>query len=586
MGGLVLYKGYDMDLSLISNATLRNWNRLSNYNSDRLAARSNKKLSRKQILPIEYVNNQENFAEILKIIEIKDENRYSIEDVIYSLAINLLNKNELLGKEHTKRVLGFYSYKAHAELLALSLPNDESDFLGLVYQSLLREGQKNIKGSYYTPFKICKEMVQELDFSNEQIFLDPCCGSGAFLLALENVNPKQLYAIDKDPIAVFITKINLLLKYRIYEFIPQVICCDYLDDVDSPYAIKKYDYIITNPPWGAMNNAIKYSSYIKSRETFSLFFEKAYYQLKEKGIIRCLFPEAILNVKTHSDIRNFILEKGSLERITYYSDHFSGVASNIVDILLKKHKSVSRITVKKNDREFLLNRDTFYITKNKVFNIITDADNEIIKKVREKGKETLSNSVWALGIVTGDNKTKLKNHPETGYEVIYTGKEILPFRLKPEKKYILYDRDALQQVAKDEYYRAPEKLVYKFISNKLVFAYDNKGSLFLNSANILIPNIPGMSIKTVMAFLNSDIYQYLYLVLFSEIKVLKGNLCELPFPAITEETDNIISSYSDFIIDGRESYIKEINDVIYNIFEISNKEREYITEVINGTFNR
>lgn len=581
---------YNIDLALISNATLQNWNRLSNFNSSKLLSRANKKLSKKQILPIEYIDTPKNIAEIVKIIDITEKNNFSIEDVIYSLAINLLDRNKLLDKVHVKRVLEYYSYKAHMELLTISLPSDESDFLGLVYQSFLSEGQKNIEGSYYTPSKICKEMVRELDFSNEQTFFDPCCGSGAFLLALENVDPKQLYAIDKDPIAVFITKINLLLKFKAFEFSPQVICCDYLEDdffsMDNPYLIKNYDYIITNPPWGAKNKSITYSSCIESSETFSLFFEKAYHQLKEEGIIRFLFPESILNVKTHSDIRKFILKNGSMEKITYHSDHFSGVTTNVIDIMLKKCVPVSKIIVKKNDKEFSLKRDSFYITKNRVFNIIMDEDNEIIKKVRKKGNETLSNSVWALGIVTGDNKTKLKNHLEEGYEAIYTGKEILPFRLKPEKNYVLYDRNTFQQVAKDEYYRAPEKLVYKFISNKLVFAYDNTGSLFLNSANILIPKISGMSIKTVLAFLNSDIYQYLYLVLFSEIKVLKGNLCELPFPIITEEQDNIIASYSDYIIKGNDFYIKKLNDVIYNIFEVNDKERKYITEVINGTFNR
>lgn len=589
-GGIVLHMIYNIDTSLISNATLQNWERLSNFNSSKLMSRANKKLSRKRILPTEYVNNQENLVEIVKILDISDKNNYCIEDVIYSLAINLLKKNEILDKVHVKKVLEFYSYKVQTELLTISLPDDESDFLGLVYQSLLGEGQKNIEGSYYTPLKICKEMVRELDFSKEQTFFDPCCGSGAFLLALENVNPKQIYASDKDSIAVFIAKVNLLLKFKDYEFLPQVICCDYLADdifsMDNTFLQRNYDYIITNPPWGAKNNSKTYSSCIKSRETFSLFFEKAYYQLKKDGIIRFLFPEAVLNVKTHTDIRKFILENGSLEKITYYSDRFSSVTSNVIDILMKKCEPVSKITVKKNNKEFSIEKDSFYTTENRVFNIIMDNDNEIINKVRNKGNQTLSKSIWALGIVTGDNKSKLKNHLDEGYEAIYTGKEIIPFRLTPEKNYILYDRKAFQQVAKDEYYRAPEKLVYKFISNKLVFAYDNTGSLFLNSANILIPNIAGMSIKTVLAFLNSEIYQYLYLVLFSELKVLKGNLCELLFPIITEEQNNVISAYSEYIINGNDLFIEKLNDVIYNIFEINDKERKYVKEVINGTFNR
>ena len=168
---------------------------------------------------------------------------------------------------------------------------------------------------------------------------------------------------------------------------------------------------------------------------------------------------------------------------------------------------------------------------------------------------------------------------------IYTGKEISPYVLKEPVKYIEYNRSEFQQVAKEEIYRADEKLVYKFISNKLVFAYDDNQSLFLNSANILIPKIPNMSIKSVMAFLNSELYQYLYLVLFSEIKILKGNLLELPFANISSEKNEEISFYVDEIIAGDDSYHDNLQDAIYNIFEITETQRKHIKEKLNGTFN-
>ena len=41
-----------------------------------------------------------------------------------------------------------------------------------------------------------------------------------------------------------------------------------------------------------------------------------------------------------------------------------------------------------------------------------------------------------------------------------------------------------------------------------------------------------MSVKTVMAFLNSELYSYFYRKLFGEVKVLKGNLINLPFARI------------------------------------------------------
>ncbi len=135
---------------------------------------------------------------------------------------------------------------------------------------------------------------------------------------------------------------------------------------------------------------------------------------------------------------------------------------------------------------------TIYETENLIFNLLSDDDLSIVRIVKDRGRFSLQNSIWALGIVTGDNKRKIPPKCHDGMEKIYTGKEIQPYVLRPAQNYILYDRAKLQQVAKEEIYRAPEKLVYKFISNKLTFAYDDSASLFLNSANILIPDIPSL----------------------------------------------------------------------------------------------
>lgn len=290
-------------------------------------------------------------------------------------------------------------------------------------------------------------------------------------------------------------------------------------------------------------------------------------------------------MKCHKDIRKFIIESKHLTRICFYNDGFSGVTTKFVDITLDKNVISNNVQVIKDESTLSIPIESFFQTENMVINVLSSEDIKIIEKVKSLGKYNLGQSDWALGIVTGDNKNKLKKNYSVGYEKIYTGKEILPYRLKAPTNYIFYDRRQLQQVAKDEYYRAKEKLVYKFISNKLVFAYDDSGSLFLNSANILIPNIPNMSVKTVLAFLNSELYQYMYIVLFSEIKVLKGNLIELPFPKISGEMDKILTGLIQDIIDGDDNKTNLIQDEIYKIYNISIEQKNHIKEFLYGTFN-
>ena len=224
----------------------------------------------------------------------------------------------------------------------------------------------------------------------------------------------------------------------------------------------------------------------------------------------------------------------------------------------------------------------FRISQNLNFSALTKQDLVIIEKVKSQGKYSLSASIWALGIVTGDNKNALHKEQILGSEAIYTGKEIVPYRLQKARNFIVYDRAKFQQVAKDEIYRAKEKLIYKFISNKLIFAYDNSGALFLNSANILIPRIPNMSIKTALGFLNSELFAYLHQNLFGEIKVLRGNLEQLPFPKITHSQDKKIASLVGKIIDGDNVCEVELQAKIYEIFGITDREQNHIKGVLNG----
>ena len=570
----------------ISDATLRNWEKLNTGTNGRLTTRANKRKSKKRVLPMEYISNEDNIAFIQNTLDYIDENSIDIMSAILSLGISLLKKANIYNHRHVKTTLEEYaSIAVIDELVSSNLPTNEFDILGLIYQSYLQEGKKNIIGSYYTPQKIVYNMTKDFDLSNGALFFDPCCGSGAFLLTVSANEPNQIFGVDKDKVAVLISKINLLLKYKDKEFFPQVYCIDFLMDrsimQQHPIFEKKFDYIATNPPWGAVNSKSNIYA-ITSKETFSYFFVKAFEQLKENGTIKFLFPEAILNVKVHKDIRQFILDHAGLVSITIYDDRFSGVTTKYIDIECGNGAYKNSFNVYTGSKKRTVEMKTVQETENLVFNLLSEYDLSIIKLVKSIGKYSLQNSIWALGIVTGDNKSKLFSEYHDGMERIYTGKEIQPYVLRPAKNYILYDRANLQQVAKEEIYRAPEKLVYKFISNKLVFAYDNSASLFLNSANILIPNIPSMSSKSVMAFLNSSLFQFMYIKLFGEVKILKGNLIELPFPELSTTDNAKITSLVDELLGGNSAKREEIENYIFSFYGLTNEQITHVRIILNG----
>lgn len=152
-----------------------------------------------------------------------------IEDIIYSLSVSYLRWAKIIDKDHVKQFLSRYS---QFNLLNLTVPayawSLDNDVLGFIYQSLIAEGKRISTGQYYTSKEVVSYILDGKVLKDGETFLDPCCGSGAFLLGVKTDNPTCLYGFDINPIAVLIASTNLLVKYSDFEFSPNVYCLDFL----------------------------------------------------------------------------------------------------------------------------------------------------------------------------------------------------------------------------------------------------------------------------------------------------------------------------------------------------------------------
>ena len=132
--------------------------------------------------------------------------------------------------------------------------------------------------------------------------------------------------------------------------------------------------------------------------------------------------------------------------------------------------------------------------------------------------------------MTGSNKTLLQTWKTEGSEEIIKGLNIYKYKITASDYYCVFDTKKFQQVADSSFYKAKEKLVYRFISDTPVFALDTKQRITLNSANILIPKVPGYSIYYILAVLNSSAISFYYKKTFKNVKVLRSYLEALPIP--------------------------------------------------------
>jgi len=539
---------------------------------DRLLHRANKSRSRQLIVPAESITCRETIPFLKRLLPLCGEGGCSREAVLWTVAERLLARAGILSRPGVQEILCGFGYGPEAPIPIPEPPSGERDLLGIVYQFLLPEGEKNRLGSYYTPSGVAERMLAGWELRSGEALLDPCCGSGTFLLSIPCRDPEQLWGCDLDPVAVFLARINLLCRFPARDFSPRVFCCDYLEGSPGEAAVllrkQRFRWIATNPPWGAETDA---SGEKKdgNRESFSRFFLKAWDQLLPEGKIAFLFPEAMLSVRKHRMFRSFLTEQCRLEKIVCFDRLFSGVMTRYLALRATKAEPQNGFSLVRGTggpRRIALSG--ILRSPERRFVFLSPGEERLREKIESRKHSDLRGSRFALGIVTGDNARYLADAPGPGREPIFTGKEVRRYRLEAPRKYLRFAPERFQQTAPPEYYRAPEKLLYRFIADQPVFALDTSRSLCLNSVNILIPAIPGMSIRTVLAFLDSALFRWYYRVLFGGVKVLKGSLQELPFPEITPEQDQRLSLAVERILAGDLQADAEIQKEIFAIYAL------------------
>ena len=465
---------------------------------------------------------------------------------------------------------------------------DLEDRLGLLYQGLVSVGRKSRTGAYFTPSQVIDDSLSDLGFTPES-FLDPCCGTGRYLLhaaAKFSMNPARLHGYDSDPTAVDIAKINLLLHYRDLLFVPKVYCLDSLSDLAngqpecrSNHLLGSIDAIATNPPWGGCKNQARNKNLvelIKSGESFSLFLEKSLRLLRDEGRLSFLLPESILKIRTHTDIRRLILEIASIRKISLLGRVFSGVFTPIMRLDLEKKPAPKDwcVTIVRKNSIHHARQSRFTANAGMAFDVtVTPRDEYLLDKIYRTEHQTLAGKAeWALGIVTGDNSRCVLSAAMPGTEPVLRGRDVFKFAPRSARCHIRFQPERFQQVAPERLYRAPEKLIYRFISDKLIFAYDDSGLLTLNSANILIPRLPGMSIKASLAFLNSRVFQYIFVKRFRTRKILRSDLETMPFPHLSSDMLQTLERQVDKCMSGDYKPAIELDRLVFQTFSLYEKD--------------
>lgn len=507
--------------------------------------------------------------------------------------------------------------RIHPELFAFSYRYDEEeDTIGLLYISIRDMYTRKAQGVYYTSASIVGKMVENIFAHHSRMMnaddkiLDPCCGTGNFLMRLSRqMDIEQIFGLDIDELSVAIARMNLGLRYG-FSLYPQIFSHIIKQDFLKWNTSEKFDFIIGNPPWGyhfSSENLSELSGkyqILQNRngkvavESFSLFIEKSIGLLQGEGVLSFVLPEAILNVGAHLSVRKYLFEHTHLQYVEYIGECFHHVQCPSIILQLEKRVREDvgfyyHADVKMPHRTFSIAKERDFEELCNEFHLrphIDDLEYDILHRLYRGGERTFigRDSIFALGIVTGDNERYLFDEYEPGREVILRGRNISKYFVIEDFSYIDVQGNAecrkFQQMAKMKYYRSTPKLLYPFISSKLKFAYDEEGRISLNSCNILIPNVEGLDMKYLLGVLNSQMAQFIYSRMFRSVKILKSHLCQIPIPKVNESLQDEIIGYVNEILGLNmerdemryRGLYEELDEKIAYLYGLSAEEYEYI----------
>src|SRR3989338_2248296 len=270
-------------------------------------------------------------------------------------------------------------YTVVGHLQSISLNKTDLDVKGVAFEQFMEGFFKGISGQYFTPREIVSFAVRMMNINNDDLVLDPACGSGGFLLhALDEVRNQSekfnendeaekyrfwhdfaqnnLFGIEINDSIARVAKMNMIIHDDGHT---NVICHDALEDVSKMteknrgFLKSHFDVIVTNPPFGANVKRSEHpflEQFIfgkngkkirDNQKTEILFIERCIDFLKpETGQMAIVLPDGILTNSSLQYVRDFLMEHCqilaviSLPQITFM--HYgAGVKSSLVFVRRK-----------------------------------------------------------------------------------------------------------------------------------------------------------------------------------------------------------------------------------------------------------
>lgn len=288
--------------------------------------------------------------------------------------------------------------------------------------------EQKLRGAYYTPLRLAEAMVELFASQNISTILEPSCGDGVFLDALQNLNlldkVKSLTAVEIEP--------DEAEKVRSrYSGFKQIEVCteDFFDYYNRVLGKEKFDLILGNPPYiryqylkesqREMQSQILTSHGMKANKLINAwvaFFVACVQLLSEKGKIAFIIPAEILQVAYAEDLRLYLANKlAKITLITFEQLVFPDIEQEVVVFIGEKGEKEKGIRIiEMNDLSGFscldLDQNGFqklqHVKEKWTKYFVTAEEMTLIQELRKDRRFTKFSEygVINVGITTGNNR--------------------------------------------------------------------------------------------------------------------------------------------------------------------------------------
>ena len=366
-----------------------------------------------------------------------------------------------------------------------------------------------------------------------------------------------------------------------------------------------FDIAIGNPPYvNIVNLPSTYRTYLQSHYTitknkvdlYAYFVEMSKKIINKHGQITFIIPQTWKATDSFEKFRRLIFDNFKLLQVVNLNmGTFEAVVRPVIIQLQNGAESDYTISIK-NDRFKEIDQiEVEEVLQSAHYVLDTESsqtDKKLFKKIERESSQLGSILQFTRGIKTSNDKRFISSQViDEDSHPVYRGKNIKAYTLNWKGEYIWYRPDLMREKVgsvphEKELFEADEKIICQRVNSsmQLLAAYDKEKNYFLDTTIVSRYDslAKGYEMKYILGLMNSKLINYWYCFKYRMPTIGLYELHSIPIRKASSEIQEEMCNKVEKILERTtakkafDDIADEIDEMVFDLYEISQDERNYI----------